>query len=110
MPPKPNQRMTQRAQKTKKADKSKPSANPMTGLNAARTRTLRQGQSTFAKQTPAPAKRGLGATDSGETQRVGGLKAAGKKYTGTTGSGMARQTRSAVMSKKSSGSSKSTKR
>ena len=82
----------------------------MTAYNAARTQMAGEAQRTFGKSTPAPAKRGLGATDSGETQRVGGLKAAGKKYTGATGAGMARQTKSAVMTKKSSSGLKSTKR
>ena len=82
----------------------------MTAYNAARTRMTGEAQRTFGKSTPAPAKRGLGATDSGETQRVGGLKAAGRKYTGTSGSGMARQTKSAVMSKRSSSGLKLTKR
>ena len=84
--------------------------DPTKKAAAARTKMLGEGQRNLKKQTPAPAKRGLGPTDSGETQRVGGLKAAGKKYTGGAGSAMTKQTKSAVMSKKSSGGTKSPKR
>jgi hypothetical protein len=84
--------------------------DPSRKFESARAKMLGKAQQSFGKQTPAPAKRGLGPTDSGETQRVDGLKAAGKKYTGSLGAAATRQTKSAVMSKKSKGGAKTPKR
>lgn len=84
--------------------------DPFRKAEAVRIRAVGKQQRGLKKQTPDPAKRGLGPSDSGEAQRVGGLKAAGKKYTGDMGASNARQTRSAVMTKKSSSGQKTSKR
>ena len=84
--------------------------DPFKRAAATRTAQVGKAQQKFGKERPMPAKRNLGPEDSGLAQRVGGLKRAGEKYTGSLGKSNTKQTRAAEMTKRSKGGAKSPKR
>jgi hypothetical protein len=91
------------------AAKQEKARDIMKAAEALRVRTLGN-QQTTPLRNPMPQQRNLGPTDSGEAQRVGGLKQAGEKFTGGMGASNIRQAQAKIASQKSTGSSKSSKR